>query len=147
MKGIKAAELRKKTGEELLQELKKQREELQSIRFTKVTGTAVAKLSKIKILRKSIARILTVINNNSKVKVIEDLRKRFKNEEKDGKTESVFSHEVKNINARRLPTNLRSKKTRAIRRALTKSQAKRVNVRILKRRLNFPTRKFAVPLK
>jgi len=147
MKGIKAAELRKKTGEELLQELKKQREELQSIRFTKVTGTAVAKLSKIKILRKSIARILTVINNNSKLKVIEDLRKRYKTEEKDGKTESVLSHEVKNINAKRLPTNLRSRKTRAIRRALTKSQAKRVNVRILKRRLNFPTRKFAVPLK
>jgi len=42
---------------------------------------------------------------------------------------------------------LRPKKTRAIRRALTKSQAKKVNVRVLKRKLNFPRRKFAVPLK
>ena len=76
MKGIKAAELRKKSSEELLAELKKLREELQSIRFTKVSGTAVAKLSKIKILRRSIARCLTVINDNNKNKVIETFKKK-----------------------------------------------------------------------
>ncbi len=69
MKGIKAVELRKKSSEELLAELKKLREELQSIRFSKVSGTAVAKLSKIKILRRSIARCLTVINDNNKNKL------------------------------------------------------------------------------
>lgn len=145
MKGIKAAELRKKTGEELLQELKKQREELQGIRFTKVSGTAVAKLSKIKTLRRSIARTLTVINNNAKNKVIESLRKRYKTVEEGDKTKSVEDREVKNIKAKHIPTNLRPKKTRAQRRALTKSQSKKVNVRILKRRLNFPLRRFAVP--
>ena len=143
-KGIKAAELVKRQGEgELLQELKKQREELQNIRFTKVSGTAVAKLSKIKVLRKNIARILTVINNNSKQKVIRDLRNRFR---KEGE-EVVLDRTVKNLKAKRLPTNLRMKKTRAMRRALTKSQDRKVNVRVLKQRLNFPLRKFAVPLK
>lgn len=144
MPGIKSAELRKKSGEELLQELKKTREELQSIRFTKVSGTAVAKLSKIKSLRKSVARILTVINNNSKLKVISTLRKRTKTGE-DGKQTEVS--DVKNLKLKHIPRNLRVKKTRALRRALTKSQRTRVSVRVLKRRLNFPTRKFAVPSK
>jgi large subunit ribosomal protein L35e len=142
MKSIKAHELRKKSGEELLSELKKFREELQNIRFTKVSGTAVSKLSKIKILRKSIARCLTVINNNKKTQAIEALRKRKTTDEAGNAVERV----VKNIKTKHLPTNLRPKKTRAIRRALTKSQSRKVNIRILKKRLNFPKRKFAVPV-
>ena len=142
MKGIKAHELRKKTGEELLSELKKFREELQSIRFTKVSGTAVAKLSKIKTLRKCIARTLTVINNNKKTQVIESLRKRKTTDESGNPVEKL----INNVKTKHLPLYLRPKKTRAIRRALTKSQANKVNVRVLKQRLNFPRRKFAVPL-
>jgi len=38
------------------------------------------------------------------------------------------------------------KKTRAIRRRLTNFERRLVNVRVLKRRLNFQRRKFAVPL-
>ena len=146
MKGIKATELRKKPVEELLAELKKLREELQSIKFSKISGTAVSKLSKIKILRRGIARTLTVINELAKEKVIKGLRKRYKTIEEGDKLKTVEDREVKNLKSKHLPTNLRFKKTRAIRRALTKSQAKKVNVRILKRRLNFPRRKFAVPL-
>lgn len=142
MKGIKAVELRKKSPEELQSELKKLREELQNIRFTKVSGTAVSKLSKIKVLRKSIARCLTVINNFNKVKAIEKLRTRTTTDEAGNKIEKT----IKNIKPKHLPTNLRFKKTRALRKALTKSQAKKVNVRVLKRRLNFPLRRFAVPL-
>ena len=48
-KGIAAKEYRKKNTDEIVSELKKLREELQTIRFTKVSGTAVAKLSKIKV--------------------------------------------------------------------------------------------------
>ena len=142
MKGIKAAELRKKSSEELLAELKKLREELQSIRFTKVSGTAVAKLSKIKILRRSIARCLTVINDNNKNKVIETLRKRS-TVDSEGKVVEVV---IKNIKSKHLPTNLRAKKTRAMRRALTKAQSRKLSVKLLKRKLNFPARKFAVQL-
>lgn len=43
------AEFRKKNNADLLVDLKRLREELQNIRFTKVSGTAVAKLSKIKV--------------------------------------------------------------------------------------------------
>jgi ribosomal protein L29 len=49
MKGISARSLKNKTLEELNQELRKFKEELQSIRFSKVSGTAVSKLSKIKV--------------------------------------------------------------------------------------------------
>ncbi len=48
-KGTSSTEYRKKNTEELVGDLKKLREELQTIRFTKVSGTAVAKLSKIKV--------------------------------------------------------------------------------------------------
>jgi ribosomal protein L29 len=50
-RGPTGKEYRKKSPEDLLTDLKKLREELQNIRFTKVSGTAVAKLSKIKVQR------------------------------------------------------------------------------------------------
>ena len=43
-KGTSAKEYRKKNNTDLLADLKKLREDLQTIRFTKVSGTAVAKL-------------------------------------------------------------------------------------------------------
>ncbi len=48
-KGTCAKDYRKRSNDEIVSELKKLREELQTIRFTKVSGTAVAKLSKIKV--------------------------------------------------------------------------------------------------
>jgi ribosomal protein L29 len=48
-KGTSATEYRKKNTEDLTAELKKLREELQNIRFSKVSGTAVQKLAKIKV--------------------------------------------------------------------------------------------------
>jgi ribosomal protein L29 len=48
-KGTPAREYRSKNSEELNSELKKLREELQNIRFSKVSGTAVQKLAKIKV--------------------------------------------------------------------------------------------------
>ena len=53
---------------------------------------------------------------------------------------------IKNIKSKHLPTNLRAKKTRAMRRALTKAQSRKLSVKLLKRKLNFPARKYAVPL-
>lgn len=48
-KGTPAREYRSKNSEDLNSELKKLREELQNIRFSKVSGTAVQKLAKIKV--------------------------------------------------------------------------------------------------
>ena len=145
-----AKEFRGKKNDELLGELKKMREELQKIRFTRSSGTAVAKLSKIKDLRKQIARILTVIRENKKLDVVKSLRERVSkkegNEEKDKKEEEVKTT-IKNLKMKHIPLDLRPKLTRAMRRRMTKFERKLVTLRQLKRKLNFPMRKFAVPTK
>ena len=145
-KDTSAAEYRKKNNTELLADLKKLREELQTIRFTKVTGTAVSKLSKIKGLRKQIARILTIIRENKKQEVISKLLTKETKEIVDGKETSV-SKTIKNLKMKHLPLDLRPKKTRAIRRKLTKFESKLLTLKLFKRKLSFPMRKFAVPCK
>ena len=71
--------------------------------MAQVTQGAASKLGKIKQTRKNIARVLTVINQ----KAMESYRK-----EVEGAAES------------RKPKALRAKKTRALRRALTKEQVR-----------------------
>ena len=145
-KTVSAKEYRKKNTQELLNELKKMREELQKIRFTKGSGTAVAKLSKIKELRKQIARVLTIIRENRKEEVVKGLRERVTKNEKDGKEEEVKTT-IKNLKLKHIPLDLRPKLTRAKRRRMTKFERKLVTLRQLKGKLNFPMRKFAVPPK
>ena len=145
-KETSATEYRKKNNTELLADLKKLREELQTIRFTKVTGTAVSKLSKIKGLRKQIARILTIIRENKKQEVISKLLTKETKEVVDGKETSV-SKTIKNLKMKHLPLDLRPKKTRAIRRKMTKFESKLLTLNLFKRKLSFPMRKFAVPCK
>jgi large subunit ribosomal protein L35e len=142
---ISAAEYRKKKNNELLADLKKLREELQKIRFNKQSGTAVSKLSKIKSLRKQIARVLTIIRENTKNEVISKLLTKEKKEVKDDKEETITTT-IKNLKMKHIPLDLRPKKTRAMRRRLTKFENKLVTLKQLKRKLNFPKRKFAVPV-
>merc|ERR1711912_118390 len=97
---IKVHELRQKNKTELMKQLEELKTELAALRVAKVTGGAASKLSKIKVVRKSIARVLTVINQTQK----QQLRLFYK-----GK--------------KYMPTDLRDKKTRAIRRKLTTAQA------------------------
>ena len=144
-KGVSAKEYRKKTNAELLTDLKKLREDLQNIRFTKVSGTAVAKLSKIKTLRKQIARVLTIIRDNKKQEVIKNHRTKETKEKKDDKEEVKTT--IKNLKMKHIPLDLRPKLTRAMRRRMTKFERKLVTLKQLKRKLNFPMRKFAVPPK
>ena len=144
-KGVSAKEYRKKTNAELLTDLKKLREDLQNIRFTKVSGTAVAKLSKIKTLRKQIARVLTILRENRKAEVIKNLRTKVTKEKKDDKEEVKTT--IKNLKMKHIPLDLRPKLTRAMRRRMTKFERKLVTLKQLKRKLNFPMRKFAVPPK
>ena len=145
-KETSAKEYRKKDKDALLGDLKKLREDLQNIRFTKGSGTAVAKLTKIKSLRKQIARVLTIIRENRKADVVKNLRTRVTKENKDGKEEEKKTT-VKNLKAKNIPLDLRPKLTRAMRRRLTKFERKLVTLKQLKRKLNFPVRKFAVPTK
>jgi ribosomal protein L29 len=65
---IKASELREKGKEELKKQLDELRTELASLRVSKVSGQGgPSRLAKMKIVRKGIARVLTVINQNAKV--------------------------------------------------------------------------------
>ena len=69
------------------------------LRVAQVTGGAASKLSKIKLVRKNVARVLTVLNQKAKA----DMRKQ------------IAGHAYK-------PKALRVKKTRALRRALKPSE-------------------------
>uniref|UniRef100_F1M6G3 Large ribosomal subunit protein uL29 n=1 Tax=Rattus norvegicus TaxID=10116 RepID=F1M6G3_RAT len=95
------SDLRGKKEEELLKQLDDLKVELSQLRVAKVTGGAASKLSKIRVVRKSIARVLTVNSQTQK----ENLRKFFK-----GKKYK--------------PLDLRPKKTGAMRRRLTKHEEK-----------------------
>jgi len=80
-----------------------------------------SKLAKIKVIRKSIARVLTVYNQTER----ESLRKAYR--------KRAFK-----------PLDLRVKKTRAIRQRLTSTQAQRKTPRAAKKAAYFPLRKFAL---
>ena len=145
-KTISAKTYRKKNNTELLADLKKLREDLQQIRFTKVSGTAVSKLSKIKTLRKEISRVLTILRESKKNEVISNLLQKKEKEVKDGKEEEIVKT-IKNLKVKHIPIDLRAKRTRAMRKRLTKFENNLLTLKQLKRKLNFPKRKFAVPYK
>ena len=92
---IKCSELRKKKKEDLTKQLDDLKTELAQLRVAKVTGGAASKLSKIRVIRKSIARVHIVMHQKQK----ENLRKFYK-----GKKYK--------------PLDLRPKKTRAIRKVV-----------------------------
>lgn len=52
-----------------MKKLEELKNELAQLRVAKVTGGAQSKLAKIKVVRKSIARVLTVYNQTQKSKV------------------------------------------------------------------------------
>merc|ERR1711957_705914 len=97
--------------------------ELAQLRVAKVSGGAASKLGKIKVVRKSIARILTVFNTKQKM----EARKEHKGRKYQ-------------------PLDLRPKKTRALRRALKTEQKTMKTLRQKTRLNNFPMRKFAVTM-
>merc|ERR1712075_38599 len=68
MTKVKCYELRKqsKSKADLTKQLDELKTELANLRVAKVTGGAASKLSKIKVVRQNIARVLTVINETQK---------------------------------------------------------------------------------
>ncbi|CAF2123382.1 hypothetical protein HID58_010042 [Brassica napus] len=121
MARIKVHELREKSKTDLSTQLQDFKADLALLRVAKVTGGAPNKLSKIKVVRKSIAQVLTVISQKQKLA----LREAYKNK-------------------KFLPLDLRPKKTRAIRRRLTKHQASLKTEREKKKEMYFPIRKYAI---
>merc|ERR1712112_98948 len=121
MPKIKCSDLRNKKKEELTKQLEDLKTELGSLRVAKVTGGAASKLSKIRVVRKSIARVYIVMHGKQK----ENLRKLYR-----GKKYK--------------PLDLRPKKTRAIRKALTPHEKNLKTAREMKKMRAFPQREFAV---
>merc|ERR1711913_274327 len=66
---VKAFQLRDKSKEELTQQLQDLKNELLQLRVAKVTGGAPSKLAKIKEVRKSIARVNTVIRQTQRAHI------------------------------------------------------------------------------
>jgi len=120
-KMVKAYELRGKTKEELLTLLNENRKELSELAVAKVTGGAASKIAKIKSVRKNIARVLTVHNQQQKDAIRKAVR-----------------------GSKYIPKDLRMKKTRAARRALTKKELSNKTVKQAKKDMHFSTRRYAL---
>ncbi|KAL4483814.1 hypothetical protein ABPG72_006189 [Tetrahymena utriculariae] len=120
-KSVRVFKLRTQTEEQLVGELGKLQTELSQLRIAKIAGGTANKLGRIGIVRKAIAKYLTIIN--------EKRRQAVKNQFK-GKSLK--------------PLDIRVKKTRAIRRKLTKKQREAVLVKTQKKLNNFGLRKFAL---
>ena len=71
---VKCSDLRNKKKEELTKQLEDLKTELASLRVAKVTGGAASKLSKIRVVRKAIARVYIVMHQKQK----ENLRKLYR---------------------------------------------------------------------
>ncbi|GJE83996.1 ribosomal protein L29 [Phanerochaete sordida] len=118
---VKAYELQSKSKNDLSKQLSELKNELLSLRVQKIAGGSAAKLTRINTVRKSIARVLTVMNQKAR----QNLRELYKKK-------------------KYAPLDLRVKKTRAIRRRLTKHEESLKTLKQRKREIHFPTRKYAV---
>ncbi|KZP17275.1 60S ribosomal protein L35 [Athelia psychrophila] len=121
MPAVKAYELQSKSKNDLSKQLVELKTELLTLRVQKIAGGSASKLTKISTVRKSIARVLTVMNQKAR----QNLREYYK-----GK--------------KFLPLDLRAKKTRAIRRRLTKNEKSAKTLKQTKKDAHFPIRKYAV---
>merc|ERR1712066_1082595 len=121
MQRVKAHTLRKLEEPKLVEELTKHRKELAGLRVSKVSSQPQVKLTKIRQVRKAIAKVLTVLSEKRITAARTDSKKK-----------------------RYLPKDLRMKKTRAFRRKLTPFESKRKTVRAQKRLQTIKLRKYAL---
>ncbi|CCF56408.1 hypothetical protein KAFR_0B01100 [Kazachstania africana CBS 2517] len=118
MAGLKTYELRTKSKDELESQLIDLKKELAELKVQKLSRPS---LPKIKTVRKNIARVLTIVNEQQR-NAVRELYKGKKYQPKD----------------------LRAKKTRALRRKLTKFEASRITEKQRKKQIAFPQRKYAI---
>merc|ERR1719473_509368 len=117
----RAHELRGQDDTALITKLNGLREELVKLRTSKVSSGPQVKLARIRVVRKSIAKVLTVINEKRRNSAKETWKKK------------KYS-----------PYDLRTKRSKHARRQLTRFQAGAQTARAAKKAGNFKQRKFAV---
>ncbi|KAK2592845.1 60S ribosomal protein L35, L29 [Conoideocrella luteorostrata] len=120
---VKTVQLWDKSKDDLTKQLGELKTELGQLRIQKIISSG-SKLNKIHDLRKSIARVLTVINAKQR----SQLRLFYKNK-------------------KYAPLDLRAKQTRAIRRRLSPEDKARALEKTKKRATHFPQRKFAIKVR
>merc|ERR1712226_1155410 len=113
---LRVSTLRGKSREDLEKELTTYRQELATLRVAKVTSGGVNKPCKIKTVRKAIAKVLTVMNQAQKF----DRGKTIK------------------------PTDLKPRKTRALRRRLNKAEEGAKRVKQIRREQRTAGKKYAL---
>jgi len=106
----------------LLADLTKLKEELVGLRTQKVSSAPQVKLARIRVVRKGIAKVLTVVNE----------KRRAEQKEKWAKK-------------RQTPKDLRARLTKAARTGLSKEQKKKQTLRCAKKSGNFKPRRFGLP--
>merc|ERR1712159_401507 len=117
----KAHELRGQEDAALITKLNNLRGELVKLRTSKVSSGPQVKLARIRVVRKSIAKVLTVVNEKRR-NAAKDLWKKKKYN----------------------PYDLRAKRSKHARRQLTRHQSNLRTARAAKKAGNFRQRKFAV---
>lgn len=123
---IKIKDLRERTKDELLKQLTEFKKELSQLRVAQQTGGADTRLGRIRPIRKSIARILTVLNKNERT----NLRKFYSEKKIRSKA----------------PKALRPKLTHRRRLALSPNEKNRKTHRQIRMAHKFPKRVFAVKI-
>lgn len=118
---VRTSDLQSKSKADLESQLEELKQELLQLRVQKVAGGASSKLARINTVRKNIARVLTVMN----IKQRASLREFYKGKKYQ-------------------PIDLRAKKTRALRRKLTKFEQKQVTERQHKKDVHFGVRRYVI---
>ena len=133
----RAFKLRNKTVDELVKNVADLKSELSSLRVNKVAQGVASKLSKIKIVRKAIARNLTIVNQKKR----QDLKNAFSSRK------GIKKYNDENgtkFSLSKLPKELKPRLTRSLRRKLTKNQSSKLLLKIKKTKNAFPQRSFAL---
>ncbi|WFD29364.1 60S ribosomal protein L35, L29 [Malassezia sp. CBS 17886] len=121
MAKVRTSDLQNKSKADLQNQLEELRKELLQLRVQKVAGGGSSKLARINTVRKNIARVLTVMNQKQRA----NLREFYKGKKYQ-------------------PLDLRPKKTRAIRRRMTKFESEQVTVREHKKTVHFGLRRYVL---
>ncbi len=129
--------LRNQTVDTLQKNLSDLRTELASLRVNKVASGVASKLGKIRVVRKTIARHLTIINQKKRQELKDafSTRANIKKYNEENKTSYSLN---------KLPKDLKPRLTKALRRQLTKEQRNKKVSKQLKKMRAFPQRNFAL---
>ncbi|CAG9576560.1 putative 60S ribosomal protein L35 [Leishmania major strain Friedlin] len=123
---MKIKDLREKSKDDLLKTLTEYKKELSQLRVVQQTGGAETRLGRIRPIRKSIARILTVLNQNER----SNLKMFYADRKLRCKTPKV----------------LRTKLTHRRRLALKENEKNRKTSRQMRQAHKFPKRVYAVKI-